>query len=172
MALEQELIMCRNRIVGLIHNLAIDPIPFFNWLKEQKVSSDINFREAKLSKIIETLQNLEDYEYEWFLEQVRLLCRGIWFEKTGGLNQNSIFGYNALWQESVNAKKQHYRILTSLKLEKIQYNELWFSIPDEDIITDFRIGDLVDLYRDWETDRKSTRLNSSHSAKSRMPSSA
>ena len=28
------------------------------------------------------------------------------------------------------------------------------------------------LYRDWETDRKSTRLNSSHSAKSRMPSSA
>ena len=27
-------------------------------------------------------------------------------------------------------------------------------------------------YRDWETDRKSTRLNSGHSAKSRMPSSA
>ena len=27
-------------------------------------------------------------------------------------------------------------------------------------------------YRDWETDRKSTRLNSSHSAKPRMPSSA
>ena len=31
---------------------------------------------------------------------------------------------------------------------------------------------LSDYYRDWETDRKSTRLNSSHSAKSRMPSSA
>ena len=31
---------------------------------------------------------------------------------------------------------------------------------------------LVAFYRDWETDRKSTRLNSSHSAKSRMPSSA
>ena len=30
----------------------------------------------------------------------------------------------------------------------------------------------VNTYRDWETDRKSTRLNSSHSAKSRMPSSA
>ena len=30
----------------------------------------------------------------------------------------------------------------------------------------------VGSYRDWETDRKSTRLNSSHSAKSRMPSSA
>ena len=30
----------------------------------------------------------------------------------------------------------------------------------------------IQSYRDWETDRKSTRLNSSHSAKSRMPSSA
>ena len=30
----------------------------------------------------------------------------------------------------------------------------------------------IRAYRDWETDRKSTRLNSSHSAKSRMPSSA
>ena len=33
-------------------------------------------------------------------------------------------------------------------------------------------GFSTDPYRDWETDRKSTRLNSSHSAKSRMPSSA
>ena len=37
----------------------------------------------------------------------------------------------------------------------------------------FKVGDKVNsVYRDWETDRKSTRLNSSHSAKSRMPSSA
>ena len=33
--------------------------------------------------------------------------------------------------------------------------------------------ELVDArYRDWETDRKSTRLNSSHRSLSRMPSSA
>ena len=31
---------------------------------------------------------------------------------------------------------------------------------------------LTPSYRDWETDRKSTRLNSSHSGESRMPSSA
>ena len=30
----------------------------------------------------------------------------------------------------------------------------------------------VQFYRDWETDRKSTRLNSSHITRSRMPSSA
>ena len=32
--------------------------------------------------------------------------------------------------------------------------------------------DYARLYRDWETDRKSTRLNSSHEIPSRMPSSA
>ena len=32
--------------------------------------------------------------------------------------------------------------------------------------------DVDELYRDWETDRKSTRLNSSHRSLSRMPSSA
>ena len=31
---------------------------------------------------------------------------------------------------------------------------------------------VVSAYRDWETDRKSTRLNSSHITRSRMPSSA
>ena len=30
----------------------------------------------------------------------------------------------------------------------------------------------INWYRDWETDRKSTRLNSSHITRSRMPSSA
>ena len=33
-------------------------------------------------------------------------------------------------------------------------------------------GWYIQGYRDWETDRKSTRLNSSHSGESRMPSSA
>ena len=34
------------------------------------------------------------------------------------------------------------------------------------------LGPIVAMYRDWETDRKSTRLNSSHRSLSRMPSSA
>ena len=33
-------------------------------------------------------------------------------------------------------------------------------------------GRIRETYRDWETDRKSTRLNSSHAGESRMPSSA
>ena len=41
---------------------------------------------------------------------------------------------------------------------------------DED--ADDPYADSLDAYRDWETDRKSTRLNSSHEFVSRMPSSA
>ena len=45
----------------------------------------------------------------------------------------------------------------------------------QDIITNLQIENKVmaaEGYRDWETDRKSTRLNSSHRSLSRMPSSA
>ena len=38
----------------------------------------------------------------------------------------------------------------------------------EEVVTERVVGG----YRDWETDRKSTRLNSSHEIPSRMPSSA
>ena len=39
-------------------------------------------------------------------------------------------------------------------------------------ITPEMVGKVIGQYRDWETDRKSTRLNSSHEIPSRMPSSA
>ena len=49
-------------------------------------------------------------------------------------------------------------------------------IKEEDVDKVFgrsaAIGIIVRRYRDWETDRKSTRLNSSHLKLSRMPSSA
>ena len=39
-------------------------------------------------------------------------------------------------------------------------------------IEDWKMSVLEIEYRDWETDRKSTRLNSSHITLSRMPTSA
>ena len=53
-------------------------------------------------------------------------------------------------------------------LEKYKHVEV-----DKEYFTNVLLKEaLGGTYRDWETDRKSTRLNSSHSAKSRMPSSA
>ena len=51
-------------------------------------------------------------------------------------------------------------------------DHLKFSLENTGIVLSFYgIGSVL-RYRDWETDRKSTRLNSSHSGESRMPSSA
>ena len=48
-----------------------------------------------------------------------------------------------------------------------------FSLLKNDLLKGQLIKKLdVSWYRDWETDRKSTRLNSSHSGESRMPSAA
>ena len=44
-------------------------------------------------------------------------------------------------------------------------------IKSPETSSDYRLRMAPD-YRDWETDRKSTRLNSSHITRSRMPSSA
>ena len=57
-----------------------------------------------------------------------------------------------------------------------QFDEKWLdliSIPDKKSVYDYiNVNHRLKFYRDWETDRKSTRLNSSHSGESRMPSSA
>ena len=55
----------------------------------------------------------------------------------------------------------------------IKFIQSEFIVSDnENFATPIDAIDDETTYRDWETDRKSTRLNSSHSAKSRMPSSA
>ena len=50
--------------------------------------------------------------------------------------------------------------------------EVQFKVKGTFPTTTYTANQIGQEYRDWETDRKSTRLNSSHSAKSRMPSSA
>ena len=60
------------------------------------------------------------------------------------------------------------------KIVKITEEIEAFVIENEQTLEQFRIQFVgrKGRYRDWETDRKSTRLNSSHSRASRMPSSA
>ena len=53
--------------------------------------------------------------------------------------------------------------------EEHMYDDNFFDIEAEDVEHPPKAWI---TYRDWETDRKSTRLNSSHSGESRMPSSA
>ena len=70
---------------------------------------------------------------------------------------------------NINEVRFDYKI--PLKITKI-VQKRYMDITSEDGENEGYIKHNNRYYRDWETDRKSTRLNSSHSAKSRMPSSA
>ncbi len=145
--LEQELLMCRNRIVGIMRKLAQDPGFFFEWLRQAELDQLPPFILGRINSVLAMLDSLEEHEYQWFLGQLRLLVREIWFEKTGGFGPESIYGHNSLWQESVQTKQDHYRILNSLKVEDISFNRIRFKLAGESLVTDFRAGDIVVLYR-------------------------
>ena len=63
-----------------------------------------------------------------------------------------------------------YVWLNGDEISKIGDGALHFNI--QVFVRDMSDRAVVTTYRDWETDRKSTRLNSSHLKLSRMPSSA
>ena len=89
-----------------------------------------------------------------------------------GLNVLIIILYYGI---SLITSKPHIRGLHSLKAAGVVL--LVITIQTGHLLLGLSVLLIVFLlsmvrYRDWETDRKSTRLNSSHSAKSRMPSSA
>ncbi len=146
--LEQELMLCRNRVIGILHNLAENPSIFMDWLKdsEQSYSGFIN---QKVSRIRLLLQNLQDYEYEWLMHQLCHILREIWYAKTGstGSNNTEIYGFNGLWQKTPELKAQNYEIISSLQAEKVYSDSIHFSYQGDSSITNFRIGDIVILYQ-------------------------
>jgi hypothetical protein len=146
-ALEQLLLMCRNRIVGLMHSLALDPKAFFDWLRLRRKRRDEGFNQGRIDDIAATLNSLDDHEYEWFLEHIRLAVSEIWSVKVGGLGPDTVYGHNALWQQGSLQKKLRYRQLDELKVIEVDHNRIRFSQPDSRGITDFRLNDIVVLYR-------------------------
>ncbi len=145
--LEQDLMMCRNRVVGIMRNLALDPDLFFQWFRKCRFTGDPDFIQDKIARIVNMLNSLEEHEYQWFLEQLRLLTREIWFEKIGGLSPDSIFGHNALWQESREYKQERYHLLAGLRVHEVSFNQVRFKLSGSEAVTDFRSGDVIVLYR-------------------------
>ena len=76
----------------------------------------------------------------------------------------------------MNINQQDKRIIDGLKISYDSLNEDNNQIKEVNENYERQLNELkqdkTTKYRDWETDRKSTRLNSSHSGESRMPSSA
>ena len=90
-----------------------------------------------------------------------------------------LFRVNALsrsLEEGFNKAGLNYKLVGGMKFyERTEIKDLiaYFRILTN-LSDNFSIKRVINkpIYRDWETDRKSTRLNSSHITRSRMPSSA
>ena len=145
---EQDLMMCRNRILGIMHLLSEQPESFFSWILQSTDIPANEFMQAKFRHIKALLSQLEDYEREWFYEQIKRIIREIWFSKTGdnGLRSESSYGHNALWQQSSSEKLAANKIVPDLHPQSYNKKQIIFSLPEADIIADFRDGDIVVLY--------------------------
>ena len=98
--------------------------------------------------------------------------------------------YNKIYVEITKEYDENEKLIKKFVLRKNKFNavrsETNFDFIKGEIVTKYYDGDKAFAtvtetligkdraisYRDWETDRKSTRLNSSHITRSRMPSSA
>jgi len=150
---EQNLLMCRNRIVGMLHLLLTEPQVFLDWLAHSSIDYGAEFTNNKVQKIIECLKNCTEYEYEWLVNQVRYAIREIWHVKIGSNDgrREGIYGFNALWRQSKQDKINEYSIITGLRILDWTQQSIKFAIGDMKIISNFRFGDLIVLY---EADRQ------------------
>ena len=80
--------------------------------------------------------------------------------------------YKEIFEKTGLTKDEMERIKGKIREQKIQEKKECMSAAQANMITKPREKYKGPSYRDWETDRKSTRLNSSHRSLSRMPSSA
>ncbi len=142
---EQDLLMCRNRILGIWKILGDEPRVFFDWLKAYPGDKLADFSKNTLQTIQTTLKQLDDHEYEWFLEQIRLAVKETWYVKIGscGTIDSNQRGHNSLWRHSKEEKLQRYRLLPDLRLKDIDKNILTFQITKPELISNFREGDVV-----------------------------
>ncbi|MDD2506834.1 MAG: AAA domain-containing protein [Candidatus Cloacimonetes bacterium] len=144
--LEQNLMHCRNRIVGIMHLLSENPRIFFDWLAKQDEKTYSVFSAEALQRFKRLKNSIRDFEYEWFCEQVKRVIREIWYVKTGAANSEAQYGHNALWRLSPVEKQG--KIIKGLHIEDSNQREIKLSYSEDPGISDFRQGDIVVFYEE------------------------
>ncbi len=143
--LEQNLIHCRNRIVGIMRLLSTEPRRFFDWLAKQNGEGYSSFSKVKLERLKRMKLGLRDFEYEWFLEMIKRVAREIWQVKIGSDSSAGSFGHNALWR--LGRAEKEGKIIGDLKILDYDKRRINLEITQDPGTTDFRIGDIVLLYQ-------------------------
>ena len=131
-----------------------------------------------LEELTTTKTGISNIPHENDINQLRILCRDILEPLRDKIGKPIIID-SAFRSAAVNravggvSNSQHLLGQAADIYSSVQISWLWNALKSLVHNGSLNLGQCL-KYRDWETppDRKSTRLNSSHSAKSRMPSSA
>jgi DNA replication ATP-dependent helicase Dna2 len=147
--LEQDFLMCRNRIIGLMQMLATKPETFVNWLKTNSRDYPNKFLNEKARHVSDVLQNLTEEELNWLTKKLRFIFREIWAIKTGAFveSESVNYGFSSLWNCSQAEKRQQYRIIDNLWIENVSDDIITFHRQDERMLSNLRIGDIVVMYK-------------------------
>ncbi|HOD17542.1 MAG TPA: AAA domain-containing protein [Candidatus Cloacimonadota bacterium] len=147
--LEQDFLMCRNRIIGILQGLATKPASFVNWLKNNRRCYSNEFLQTKAINISSVLNSVSEDELLWFENKLKFIFREVWALKTGAFaeNENGNYGFSSLWNCSPAEKKQQYRILANLWIEEVNDHTITFHRQDGGELSNLRIGDIVVLYK-------------------------
>lgn len=147
--IEQDFLMCRNRIIGLMQKMATNPELLVNWFKNNIRNYPNSFITEKATHINTTLKNISAKELSWMTEKLRFIFREIWAVKTGAFVESEIgnYGFSSLWNCSLVEKKKQYRIIDNLWIESINEDRITLHRQDEGSLSNLRVGDVIVLYK-------------------------
>ena len=140
-----------------ISNGTMSVQPFTNFAKRKAANNKLNTTDPQYGLCLKTYNS--DLYQNWINTE--------WIEGTNGINEASAVDVSdgTLSMDALNLSQKVYNFLNRIAVSGGTYRD-WLE-------TVYTGGNYMESwYRDWETDRKSTRLNSSHITRSRMPSSA
>lgn len=148
-ALEQEFLMCRNRIVGILQKMSTNPEIVLNWLRDNIRIYPNRFIDEKVRHIQKTLSSASTDEYKWLIDKMKYIFREIWATKTGAFvdRESGSYGFSSLWNCSFIEKKRQYRLIDNLWICRVDADKLIFQRQEESILSNIRVGDIVVLYK-------------------------
>ncbi len=147
--LEQNVIMLRNKLVYIIHQLSLGDFRMLDRLKMSSFGYRPSYTDEDLRDFENTYNKAQPIEIKYFQAYLAFIYREQRSAKVGdGANrQDKNDGFASLWRLGLNDKVDSFQILHNLSFDRAEGDSdlLCFERNNKEI-TNFRKGDIVVLY--------------------------
>lgn len=143
---ENMLLELRNRVMGILLDLAEGQTAVFDWMRPGKFGVAPRFMQNDIERFHEVLQGASELERAWFAGFTAFVLRESLSDRLG-MSSSGRDGFRALWRSSSVEKEAGLSILTRLEPGSfdVEANHLEFFITASQS-THFREGDIVLMY--------------------------